>query len=103
MTVTRIATPTPTIPVIVDIFEISRGSEGPQAMTVTRIATPTPTIPVIVDVFESPRGSEGPKAMTLTRIGNPTPCDPCDCSRSQKTKNIQKIKQKKFAPNWVRQ
>ena len=41
-TVTRIATPTPTIPVTADSFQNARASEGLKTMTATRTVTPTP-------------------------------------------------------------
>ena len=60
-TVTGMATPTPTIPVTVELilFIIARRFEGPKVTTVTGIATPTPTIPVTVSTFHKGSGCQG--------------------------------------------
>ena len=58
MTVTKVATPGPTIFTILDSFQIPRGTKGLQAMTVPRIATPTLPSPVTVDTFQTPKRRE---------------------------------------------
>ena len=82
------ATPTPTIPVTVDTFQIARRFEGPKVTTVTGMATPTPTIPVTVDTFHIARGSKGPKVTTVTGMASTQPLPP-------KKKQVTKEKKKK--------
>ena len=68
---TRIAPPTPMIPVTVGTSANPRGSTSPKATIVTRIAPPTFTIPVTVDTFQLPRGSKRSNA-TITKTATPT-------------------------------
>ena len=74
-TVTKIATPAPTILVTVDMFQTPRGSAGRARGSATPAptipvtvdnfqgsASPSPTSPVTVDTFQNPPGFEGLKA-----------------------------------------
>ena len=90
-TVTGMATPTPTIPVTVDTFQIARRFEGPKVTTVTGMATPTPTIPVTVDTFHIARGPKGPKVTTVTGMASTQP-PPKKKTSDQRKKNKSKNK-----------
>ena len=90
-TVTGIATPTPTIPVTVDTFQIARRFEGPKVTTVTGMATPTPTIPVTVDTFHIAKGSKGPKVTTVTGMASTQP-PPKKKQVTKEKKTSQKIR-----------
>ena len=91
-TVTGMATPTPTIPVTVDTFQIARRFEGPKVTTVTGMAMPTPTIPVTVNTFHIARGSRGPKVTTVTGMASTQPTPPKKKEVTKKKNKSQKIK-----------
>ena len=80
MTVTGMATPTPTIPVTVGTFQIATRFKGPEVTTVTGMATPTPTVLVTVDTFHNCKKIRGSKSDDSYRDGDADPHDPCDCS-----------------------